>query len=105
MSISTDEMQFNEIDEVFSKTFFYKNHYDCADVYIWSGQICIGKDFLKKIINSCNDKDIKNILSQTLDDRETYQNVIPRYDMEKVAKRESYERFWGYNKIKKENEK
>ena len=32
-------------------------------------------------------------------------NVIPRYDMEKVAKRESYERFWGYNKIKKENKK
>ena len=44
---------------------------------------------------------IKNILSQTIDDRETYKNVIPKYDMEKVAKRESYERFWGYNKIKK----
>jgi len=90
-------MQFNKIDEVYSKEFFYKNHYDCADVYIWSGQICIGKDFLKKIINSCNDKDIKDILSQTLDDRETYRNVIPRYDMGKVAKRESND------KIKKEN--
>ena len=99
MSISTDQMQFNEIDEVFSKTFFYKHHYDCADVYIWSGQICLGRDFLKKVINSCNDEDIKNILSQTLDDRETYENVIPRYDMKKVAKRESYERFWGYNYI------
>ena len=105
MSISTEKMQFNEIDEVFSKTFFYKHHYDCADIYIWSGQICVGKDFLKKIINSCNDKDIKKILSQTLDDRETYQNVIPKLDMKKVAKRESYERFWGYNKLNKEVKK
>ena len=53
-------------------------------------------------INFDIDKDIKKILSQTLDDRETYQNVIPKLDMKKVAKRESYERFWGYNKINKE---
>ena len=48
---------------------------------------------------------LKKILSQTLDDRETYLNVIPKLDMEKVAKRESYERFWGYNKLNKEVKK
>ena len=100
MSLSNDKMQFNEIDEQYSKEFFYKQHYDCADVYIWQGQICLSKDYIKKVINACNDEDIKNILSQTLDDRENYYNVIPRYDMKKVAKRESYERFWGYNYIK-----
>jgi hypothetical protein len=103
MSLSNDKMQFNEIDEQYSKEFFYKQHYDCADVYIWQGQICLSKDYIKKVINACNDEDIKNILSQTLDDRENYYNVIPKYDMKKVAKRESYERFWGYNKIKERN--
>ena len=105
MSISTDKMQFNEIDEQYSKEFFYKQHYDCADVYIWQGQICLSKDYIKKVINACNDEDIKNILSQTLDDRETYCNVRPLINMEKTRKRESYERFWGYNKIKKENKR
>jgi hypothetical protein len=100
MSISTDEMQFNEIDEQYSKEFFYKYRYDCADVYIWSGQICFSKDYIKKIINACNDEDIKNILSQALDDRETYCNVRPLINMEKTMKRESYERFWGPNNIK-----
>lgn len=99
MTLSNDKMQFNEIDEQYSKEFFYKQHYDCADVYIWQGQICLSKDYIKKVINACNDEDIKNILSQTLDDRENYYNVIPRFDMNKVAKRERYERFWGYNYI------
>jgi hypothetical protein len=58
-------MEYNEIDEQYSKEFFYKQDYDCADIYIWQGQICISKDYLKKIINNCNDQNIKNILSQT----------------------------------------
>ena len=94
-------MEFNEIDEQYSKEFFYKQHYDCADVYIWQGQICLSKDYIKKVINACNDENIKNILTQTLDDRETYCNVRPLINMEKTRKRESYERFWGYNKINK----
>jgi len=91
------DLEFNVIDEQYSKEFFYKNHYDCADVYIWQGQICLSKDYIKKVIDACNDGDIKKILSQTLDDRETYHNVIPKYDMKKVAKRESYQRFLGHN--------
>ena len=83
-------MEFNEIDEQYSKEFFYKQHYDCADVYIWQGQICLSKDYIKKVINACNDEDIKNILSQTLDDRETYCNVRPLINRDKVCKKYDY---------------
>jgi len=83
-------MEYNEIDEQYSKEFFYKQDYDCADIYIWQGQICISKDYLKKIINNCNDQNIKNILSQTLDDRETYYNVRPLINRDKVCKKYDY---------------
>jgi len=83
-------MEYNEIDEQYSKEFFYKQDYDCADIYIWQGQICISKDYLKKIINNCNDQNIKNILSQTLDDRETYCNVRPLINRDKVYKKYDY---------------
>jgi len=83
-------MEYNEIDEQYSKEFFYKQDYDCADIYIWQGQICISKDYLKKIINNCNDQKIKDILSQTLDDRETYCNVRPLINRDKVCKKYDY---------------
>ena len=86
-------MELNIIEEQYSEKFFYEYGYDCADVYIWSGQICISKDYLKKIINACNNKEIKNILNQTLDDRETYKNVRPLINPDKMLLKEK-------NKIK-----
>jgi len=85
------DLEFNVIDEQYSKEFFYKNHYDCADVYIWQGQICISKDYIKKIINTCSDKYITDKLSQTLDDREVYYNVIPEMNIDKLTKRQESE--------------
>ena len=84
-------MKFNNIDEQYSKEFFYKHHYDCADIYIWQGQICISKDYIKIIINTCSDKYITDKLSQTLDDREVYYNVIPEMNIDKLTKRQESE--------------
>ena len=59
-------MQFNEIDEVYSKEFFYKNHYDCADVYIWEGQLCISTDYAEYIMENTTNKTIKKDLNEAI---------------------------------------
>ena len=53
---SIDSLQGGDLEE------FKFNKYDCADVYIWEGQLCISTDYAEYIIKNTNNRTIKKDL-------------------------------------------
>jgi len=45
----------------------FKNYkYDCADVYIWEGQLCISTDYAEYIMENTTNKTIKKDLNEAI---------------------------------------
>jgi len=45
----------------------FKNYkYDCADVYIWEGQLCISTDYAEYIMENTTNKTIKEDLTEAI---------------------------------------